>query len=606
MATEPSPSGNLPVRSRLLSFSRAVAGCLLGVVLIGCLVWFTSEILDGIQKTRNTRNHRDDKCLANLRQIAVAIQQYHDFHGCFPPAYFVDEAGTPVHSWRVLVLPFLGYQELYDQYRFDEPWDGEHNRKLLDKMPSIYRCPEAADAPPGTTDYVAVIGARTVWPAHYSTKRSDITAGTSNCPLLLEIADANVPWFEPRDVLYEQLRHGFAPHHPDPHHATRVRAVTVSEDPVSLPRDMPVSRLRAFLAAAYEPFPGVDCPKEVERARVYRTEPISATDLKRTEIVPHLAVELTPGRNLVYCASFQMVWDKLVSEVVGAPIELEGDPALARVLNQGRFPLSSLADDCYLAWAGIATEDAINQLRQQLQERFPAGAGRLLPAPDPDALLAYAYFFKRLTFARDFDRLKEPMHFRTSGDTAAVLGFGIQDFTEEQNHLRIQVKLLDYVSDDDFILRLVTDSDSLVLAKIPRSRTLSETVSAVRQRIAAPLGSRLGPLDVDEPLSVPIISLFVQRSYPELQRPIRNRHSAGLWIASAEQLIRFQLDESGVILDTETGGVVLGEEELEPPKPRRFVFDRPFLVLLRQSDTDEPYLAIWVENDEILVPFHEE
>jgi hypothetical protein len=302
-----------------------------------------------------------------------------------------------------------------------------------------------------------------------------------------------------------------------------------------------------------------------------------------------------------------MVWDKLVSEVVGEPIELEGDPALARALNQGRFPLSSLADDCYLAWAGIATEDAINQLRQQLQERFPAGAGRLLPQSGIGGLMAYAYFFKRLTFSKDFDRLKEPVHFGTDGETAPVLGFGIQDFTEKNNHLRRQVKLLDYISDDDFILRLVTDSDSLVLAKIPSGKTLSETVSAVQQRIAAPLGSRLDPLQVDEPLSVPVVSLFVLQSYAELQRPIRNQQVAGLWIASAAQLIRFQLDESGVILDTESGGVIsLDDSERVRPKPRRFVFDRPFLVLLRQSDTDEPYLAIWVENDEILVPFHEE
>jgi len=236
----------------------------------------------------------------------------------------------------------------------------------------------------------------------------------------------------------------------------------------------------------------------------------------------------------------------------------------------------------------------------------PDGAGRLLPQSGFDGLMAYAYFFKRLTFSRDFDRLKEPVHFGTDGETAPVLGFGIQDFTEKNNHLRRQVKVLDYVSDDDFILRFVTDSDSLVLAKILPGRTLSETVSAVQQRIAEPLGSRLGPLEVDEPLSVPIISLFVQRSYPELQRPIRNQRSGGLWIASAEQLIRFQLDESGVILDTEGGAIILDDSEVVRPKPRRFVFDRPFLVLLQQSDTDEPYLAIWVENDEILVPFHEE
>ena len=65
----------------------------------------------------------------NLRQIALALQSYHQANGCFPPAYVADKNGKPMHSWRVLILPYLGFDDLYKAYDFTEPWDGPNNKK---------------------------------------------------------------------------------------------------------------------------------------------------------------------------------------------------------------------------------------------------------------------------------------------------------------------------------------------------------------------------------------------------------------------------------------------------------------------------------------------
>src|SRR5947209_3963892 len=62
-------------------------------------------------------------------------------HNCFPPAAVFGKDGTPLLSWRVLLLPFIERQDLFDEFRLDEPWDGPHNLPLVIKMPGLYAAP---------------------------------------------------------------------------------------------------------------------------------------------------------------------------------------------------------------------------------------------------------------------------------------------------------------------------------------------------------------------------------------------------------------------------------------------------------------------------------
>jgi hypothetical protein len=166
------------------------------------------------------RAARRMKCSNHLRQIALALDAYHTACGQFPPAYVADQEGRPVHSWRVLILPFLGEQQLYDRYDFDEPWNGPHNRKLLDAIPRAYQCPvhaERAGASGQCTSYVAVVGEGTLWPGAASGKLTDIRGaaklgnvpgGPSNTVLLIEDSEARVLWTKPRDwTLDEAIAH---------------------------------------------------------------------------------------------------------------------------------------------------------------------------------------------------------------------------------------------------------------------------------------------------------------------------------------------------------------------------------------------------------------
>lgn len=149
---------------------------------------------------------RRSQCSNNLKNISLALQNYHDTFGSFPPAFVADESGRPMHSWRVLILPFMENKGLYDKYRFDEPWDGPNNSKLAHMMPEPYRCPH--DFQRGEfleTSYLAVIGPETVWPGEKSITLADVADGTSNTLLVVEVHDSGIHWMEPRDLHMSQM-----------------------------------------------------------------------------------------------------------------------------------------------------------------------------------------------------------------------------------------------------------------------------------------------------------------------------------------------------------------------------------------------------------------
>lgn len=155
--------------------------------------------------------HRSDRaigfprahCAMNLRTIAIALSQYHSQYGSYPPAYIADEVGHPKHSWRVLLLPMLDEQLLYDRYNWDEPWNGPNNRLLLDERPAVYACPSNRTTMSGAeafTHYVVVVDANTVWPGSVGRKRNELAAPAGTKIAVVEATGPGIPWTKPQDL----------------------------------------------------------------------------------------------------------------------------------------------------------------------------------------------------------------------------------------------------------------------------------------------------------------------------------------------------------------------------------------------------------------------
>jgi hypothetical protein len=116
-----------------------------------------------------------------------------------PPAALVDEKGKPLLSWRVAILPYLGERNLYNQFKLEEPWDSEHNKKLLAQMPAAYGA-EGTD-----TYYQVFTGLSTVFEEGKTIKFEDIGHGPERTALIAEAAKP-VPWTKPADLVYNPAK----------------------------------------------------------------------------------------------------------------------------------------------------------------------------------------------------------------------------------------------------------------------------------------------------------------------------------------------------------------------------------------------------------------
>jgi prepilin-type processing-associated H-X9-DG protein len=158
-----------------------------------------AAVVDGMQRVRESANRMSSA--NNLKQLALAMHNYHDTYGHFPPQAIYSKDGKPLLSWRVLLLPFLEQDNLNRQFKLDEAWDGPHNQRLLAQMPKVFADP-AVDSKEPVTVYQAFIGPGAFFEDKKGMPISNFTDGTSNTLMIVEAAKP-VPWTKPQDLPYD-------------------------------------------------------------------------------------------------------------------------------------------------------------------------------------------------------------------------------------------------------------------------------------------------------------------------------------------------------------------------------------------------------------------
>lgn len=148
----------------------------------------------------------ETESLNNLRRIVQAMREYEEVHGHLPPAYIADANGKPMHSWRVLLLQYMGPQEqaLFKEYKMDEPWNGPNNTLLHARMPKVYGCPGAYQNN-NCTSYVVVVGKETAFEGARPVKSSEIKDLASTTILVLDVGRTDIVWAAPRDLEFRKM-----------------------------------------------------------------------------------------------------------------------------------------------------------------------------------------------------------------------------------------------------------------------------------------------------------------------------------------------------------------------------------------------------------------
>lgn len=157
-----------------------------------------ASLVPGIKQAREAARRSLSK--NNIKQIMLALHNYHQVHKHFPPAIVLGPDGKTPHSWRVELLPFLDQQALYDSYKMNEPWDSEHNKKIADTLVPVYHNPNAEN--PKNASYFVVVGKNTPFGTKEGVSFAEMTDGTSKIIAIVE-ANRDIPWSKPEDISFD-------------------------------------------------------------------------------------------------------------------------------------------------------------------------------------------------------------------------------------------------------------------------------------------------------------------------------------------------------------------------------------------------------------------
>jgi len=315
-----------------------------------------------------------------------------------------------------------------------------------------------------------------------------------------------------------------------------------------------------------------------------------AAKLKRTVVVPMMDAEIGKDRNVLWCVTFQLAWKEL-EIVAGGTMAVEPMGELAKALIKSEVEEGVLDEPSYVARAGRGIEEAI---RKEIEEKFK---GTVKPELLDGETVAYALLYKHLPFEWAFHRFDDP-HIQFGKQ--AVENFGINQYDDEdkaEKKMAGQVRIMDYAGENDFVieLKLADPKDRMILAKVPPAKTLNETVRMVMKRVDE---GKPSAIKESENLFIPVIDFKVTRDFPEFEGAkilCKNPDLNGAGLQGARQITRFRLDEKGAVIKSESAYWLSAGH-------RSFYFNKPFLVLLMRRTAAQPYFALWIANEEMLIP----
>jgi hypothetical protein len=360
--------------------------------------------------------------------------------------------------------------------------------------------------------------------------------------------------------------------------------------------------LLALLLVAYQ-FTKEPEPPRRQGLPPSETGAVRSDKLQQTVIVPTLDSPVPANKSVIWCASFQLAWNRFKSDVTKGPVQLKNAEEVADRLNRAEQSEDDLDPATYYAAAGLVRDGIVARIRQEMAAKFP-------DAPLPQvgeagtAALAYAFLQAGVRYKYEYYDNTNPFHFTGSdGKKVAVHSFGIRPSERAQGHrtFRAQVQIL-FQDPVEFALDLCRDSqpNQVILAAVGWKGTLAATLAHVQKPRTKPPSERSGPeFGQFATLLVPNMDWDLEHHFRELEGPDKlflNPTLRGLYLDTALQRVRFRLDRRGAEVRSEAQVVLKGLSDGRDD----FHFDRPFLVVMTKRGARQPFFVMWVDSAEML------
>ena len=331
------------------------------------------------------------------------------------------------------------------------------------------------------------------------------------------------------------------------------------------------------------------CMKETLVIILILISQITFSQDNKTVITPTINHELD-GENILYCPTFEISWINLKQSLFeGEDIKIKSSPYYLKYLNDSKVNLEDFSSTQSLTYSGIVSQaiaDSLNKIKNrqfsQIETNFSEYIG---------SLISYACIDLKLKYKTDFEIMHYPLVF----DSNKVKSFGIKFNPYDHKEIGKQVSVIDYKNEDNFIVELkLNDKDyELYLAKVPSEENVYEIYNQVNLRIEKGIRDTLFFNDY---LQIPIIDFDLKRVYSELMnKNFKNKCCNDLYFNSVYQSIKLRMDEKGVDMVSES------LEEVFCVAKHFMIFNKPYMILIKKSDSDLPIFVGWIENSEFMI-----
>ncbi|MBN1851457.1 MAG: DUF1559 domain-containing protein [Pirellulales bacterium] len=140
---------NVPASLDIRGFT--LVELLVVIAIIGILI---ALLLPAVQAAREAA--RRNTCQNNLKQIGIALHNYHDAHQTFPSGHH--QINIHDHCWMTAILPHIEEQVLFDGYDYSQKWNSAKNRLVAERDIAVQLCPSTEHQNVGQGDYGGING----------------------------------------------------------------------------------------------------------------------------------------------------------------------------------------------------------------------------------------------------------------------------------------------------------------------------------------------------------------------------------------------------------------------------------------------------------------
>ncbi len=296
--------------------------------------------------------------------------------------------------------------------------------------------------------------------------------------------------------------------------------------------------------------------------------------------------------NYVWGLAMNLAWQELNNEILHEKMQLNTNDEkalqIAKTFNKAQFSKKDLDKKSYYIKAGYG-QKTVNIINKESRKKFPKKSFKDLDIKLSEKdIISYAYFLKEVEYRLPF--YKKKVNF---------LGEKVDGFYAGEDVQKDIIRILDYKNDDKFILKieLKNEADEIIFAKGYDMKN----PQAVLDHIAK--SDFYGDMNDRDVFEAPNIHLNYHRDYSEVKgKALANKKFTRYEISQMFENIKFDLDEKGARVENEAV-IAIRYTSLPPteqPKPRHFKLDKAYWIIMKQSNSSNPYFVLGVNNTELM------